>query len=93
MPNVELKTGVYTAPARKSQEFTFWWGNDAVPAAYFDVSIEPNPKVPNMTPLIEVQRTVTLFNGSPRQPMLILTLRNENDFDVDFFANHVRVYI
>ena len=93
MPNVELKTGEYTIRAHTSQEFTFWWGSDAVPASYFDVSIEPNPKVFNMVPLIEERRLVTLFNGAPRQPMLILTLRNNNNFAVDFFANHVRVYI
>jgi hypothetical protein len=93
MANVELKTGTYTVPAKTSKEFTFWWGSDALPASFFDVSVEPNPKIPNITPLIEERREVTLFNGSPRQPMLILTLRNNNDFPVDFFANHVRVYI
>jgi len=93
MANVELKTGVYTVPAKKSQEFTFWLGSNAVPASYFDVSVEPKPKVFDMVPLIEEKREITLFNGAPRQPMLILTLRNENNFDVDFFANHVRVYI
>jgi hypothetical protein len=93
MPNVELKTGTYTIPALTIKDFTFWWGSNAVPAAYFDVSIEPNPKVADMIPLEEVQREITLFNGAPRQPMLILTLRNYNNFDVEFFANHVRVYI
>ncbi len=93
MANIELKTGEYTIPARKTQEFTFWWGSNSVPTEYFDVSIEPNPKIPNIIPLIEERREITLFNGSPRQPMLIVTLRNNNDFAVDFFANHVRVYI
>jgi hypothetical protein len=92
MPNLELKTGNYTIPALTSQEFTFWWGSDAVPAEYFDVSIEPNPRVADMIPLIEERRLITLFNGTPRQPMLILTLRNNNNFAVDFFANHIRVY-
>jgi hypothetical protein len=93
MPNVELKTGVYTVPALTTQEFTFWWGSDALPAAYFDVSIEPNPKIFDIIPLIEERRQITLFNGAPRQPMLIVTLRNNNNFAVEFFANHVRVYI
>jgi hypothetical protein len=93
MPNVDLKSVEYTIPALKSQEFTFWWGDNAVPASYFYVSVEPNPPIPDMSPLIEEQRVVTLFNGSPRQPMLILTLRNNNKFAVPFFANHVRVYI
>ena len=39
-----------------------------------------------MVPLIEERRAITLFNGAPRQPMLILTLRNNNNFAVDFFA-------
>ena len=43
-------------------EFTFWWGSNAVPTAYFDVSIEPNPKVFNIIPLIEEKREITLFN-------------------------------
>jgi hypothetical protein len=93
MPTVELKSAEYTIPALTTKEFTFWWGSDALPAEYFDVSIEPNPKVPDMTPLIEERRALTLFNGAPRQPMLILTLRNNNNFAVDFFANHVRVHI
>jgi hypothetical protein len=93
MATVELKTGVYTVPALMSREFTFWWGSNAVPASYFDVSIEPNPPVPNIIPLIEERRVITLFDGAPRQPMLILTLKNDNDFDVEFFANHIRVRI
>jgi hypothetical protein len=93
MASVELKSAEYTIPALTTKEFTFWWGSNALPAEYFDVSIEPNPKDPNMVPLIEERRAITLFNGAPRQPMLILTLRNNNNFAVDFFANHVRVHI
>jgi hypothetical protein len=93
MPSVELKTGEYTIPAHTTQEFTFWWGSNALPAEYFDVSIEPNPKIFNMTSLIEERRETTMFNGAPRQPMLIMTIRNNNNFAVDFFANHIRVHI
>ena len=91
MANVDRKTGTYTIRAHTTQEFTFWWGSDALPTEYFDVSIEPNPAVFNMIPLIEERRQITLFNGAPRQPMLILTLRNNNNFDVEFFANHIRI--
>jgi hypothetical protein len=91
MADVQIKTGNYTIPAHTTQEFTFWWGSDARPATYFDVSIEPNPKIFEIIPLIEERRQITLFNGAPRQPMLILTLRNNNNFAVDFFANHIRV--
>ena len=45
-----------------------------------------------MTSLIEERRAVTMFGEAPRQPMVLLTLRNNNNFDVDFFANHIRVY-
>ena len=93
MANVDHKTGTYTIRAHTTQEFTFWWGSDALPTEYFDVSIEPNPVVFNMIPLIEERRQVTTIapSGDVRQPMLILTLRNNNTFDVPFFANHLLV--
>jgi hypothetical protein len=92
MANVQIKSGGYTIPARKTQEFTFWWGSDYLPAAYFDVSIEPNAEGLDMIPLIEVRRQITTIAPSGRrQPMLILTLRNNNNFDVPFFANHIHV--
>ena len=92
MADVREKTGEYTIRARTTQEFTFWWGDDYLPASYFDVSIEPNAQGLNLIPLIEERRQITTVapNGH-RQPMLILTLRNNNNFDVPFFANHIRV--
>ena len=92
MANVDHKVGTYTIPAHSTKEFFFWWGSDAIPASYFDVSIEPNPKIFDMSPLIEERRAVTMYGEAPRQPMLIMTLRNNNNFDVDFFANHIRVH-
>jgi hypothetical protein len=91
--DVRVKTGGYTIPAHKSQEFTFWWGADYLPAGYFNVSIEPNAEGLDMIPLIEERRQVTTIapNGQLRQPMLILTLRNNNRFGVPFFANHILV--
>ena len=91
MTDVDRKTGVYTAPALTSTDFTFWWGDDAKPTEYFDVSIEPNPPIFDMVPLVEVQRQYTMAPSTHRQPMVILTLRNDSDFDVQFFANHVRI--
>ena len=92
MANVQTKMGGYTIPARKTEEFTFWWGDGYLPASYFNVSIEPNAEGLGMIPLIEERREITTVapNGH-RQPMLILTLRNNNNFDVPFFANHIRV--
>ena len=94
MSKVQTKSGGYTIPAGKIQDFTFWWGDDYLPASYFDVSIEPNAEGLDMIPLIEEGRQITTIapNGR-RQPMLILTLRNNNTFDVPFFANHVLVSI
>jgi len=39
MAKVQTKMGGYTIHARKTEEFTFWWGDDYLPASYFDVSI------------------------------------------------------
>ena len=95
MANVQTKMGGYTIPALKTQEFTFWWGDDYLPASYFNVSIEPNAEGLDLIPLIEEGRKTTTIapTGGVRQPQLILTLRNNNDFDVPFFANHILVSI
>jgi hypothetical protein len=93
--DVRIKSGGYEIPAHSSKEFTFWWGADYLPAGYFNVSIEPNAEGLHMIPLIEERRQVTTIapNGQLRQPMLILTLRNNNRFAVPFFANHILVNI
>jgi hypothetical protein len=93
MADVQVKSGTYTIPAQSTREFTFWWGANYFPAGYFDVSIEPNAEGLGMIPLIEERRQITTIapSGDVRQPMLILTLRNNNNFDVPFFANHIHV--
>ena len=93
MADVQIRVGGYTIPAQTCQDFTFWWGADYFPAGYFNVSIEPNADGLDMIPLIEERRQITTIapSGQRRQPMLILTLRNNNDFDVPFFANHIHV--
>jgi hypothetical protein len=94
MANVRIKMGGYTIHAQKTEEFTFWWGDDYQPASYFDVSTEPNADNNDLIPLIEEGRKITtIFPNGHRQPQLILTLRNNNTFDVPFFANHVLVSI
>ena len=90
---VEYKEGEYTIPASTSQQFTFWWGDGAEEKEYFNVSIAPDPNIANLIPLIEEQRQVSLFTGTPRQTMLLLTLRNNNNFAVKFVANHIRVHV
>jgi hypothetical protein len=97
MADVDTKSGTYTVRAHASgrlgdpeSTFTFWWGNDAKPTEYFDVSIEPNPAFLPMMPLEETHRQYTMAPSTHRQPMVIVTLSNPNDFDVQFFANHVR---
>jgi hypothetical protein len=91
MAKAHTKSGTYLITANATSTFTFWWGDDAEPLQYFDVSIHPNPPVFPMIPLVETQREIAVADVTPRQPVLILTLRNPNDFDVEFFANHVRV--
>ena len=59
MANVQTKMGGYTIPALKTQEFTFWWGDDYLPASYFNVSIEPNAEGLDLIPLIEEGRKTT----------------------------------
>ena len=90
---IEYKAGEYTIAAATSQQFTFWWGSGAEESEYFNVSIAPDPKIANLIPLIEEQREIALFDGTPRQTMLILTLRNNNNFAVKFVANHIRVHV
>ena len=94
MANVQTKMGGYTIPARKTEEFTFWWGDGYLPASYFNVSIEPNAEGLDLIPLIEEGRkTTTIAPNGLRQPQLILTLRNNNHFDVPFFADHILVSV
>jgi hypothetical protein len=93
MASVHTKTGGYTIAALTTQEFTFWWGANYLPASYFDVSIEPNAEGLDLIPLIEERRQITTIapSGDVRQPQLIVTLRNNNRYDVPFFANHILV--
>jgi hypothetical protein len=59
MAKVQTKMGGYTIHAQKTEEFTFWWGDDYLPASYFDGSIEPNADGLNLSPLIEEGRKIT----------------------------------
>jgi hypothetical protein len=93
MANVDLRSGGYTVPANKEQDFTFWWPG-ATLNEFFDVSISTKaPTVqPSVIPLIEVQRKRTVERDGDLRYVLILTLRNDNGFEVEFSANHVRVH-
>jgi hypothetical protein len=93
----EYKEGGYSIAALSTQQFTFWWGSGSLaPKEYFDVFVSPtsDPKHAGMTPLIEVQRAVSsdIIEGAP-QTILFLTLRNDNDFAVNFVANHIRTFL
>jgi hypothetical protein len=97
MATVEHKSGDYQIGASSTQEFTFWWGPDSQgPVEYFDVSIGPtvDPNFPpQQIPLVEVQRARILDQSqSPYRVVLLLTLRNDNNFPVFFVANHIRIY-
>jgi hypothetical protein len=96
MANTDYKEGGYSIAALSTQQFTFWWGRDSKgPHEYFDVFVSPelNRQHPVMKPLIEEHREY-YFDGSegPGRHVLLLTLRNNNDFIINFVANHVRIY-
>jgi hypothetical protein len=95
MATIEYKDGAYSIAPQSNQTFTFWWGrNSKAPHEYFDVSITPdNFKETPMKPLIQEQKRVYLDTSEgPARVVIALTLRNENNFAVDFLANHVRIY-
>jgi hypothetical protein len=95
MATIEYKDGGYSIAPQSNQTFTFWWGrNSKAPHEYFDVSITPdNFKETPMKPLIQEQKRVYLDTSEgPARVVVALTLRNENNFAVDFLANHVRIY-
>jgi hypothetical protein len=89
----EYKSGGYTVGAGAvKQVFTFWWGHDAKEHEFFDVSISPSLKAaPTMTPLL-VEKEITQLDGTPRQPVIILKITNENTGPIEFTAHHVRIY-
>jgi hypothetical protein len=91
MANVEYKSAVYTIGPSSSQQFTFWWGSGSTGVEYFDVSVgvDPQRHHPSQLPLVEEQRAY-LWDQSEGK-VLLLTLRNDNHFEVFFIANHVRI--
>ena len=94
MANVEYKSAVYTIGPSSSEQFTFWWGQGSTGVEYFDVSIGVDPQLrpPSQLPLVEEKRAYLCdqSEGEPRK-VLLLTLRNDNHFEVFFIANHVRI--
>ena len=96
MATVDYKSALYEIRPSTTEQFTFWWGPDIHEGGeYFDVSIAPsfNPDAPSQLPLVEVQRAYLhdTSEGAART-VLLLTLRNDNESLVYFFANHVRIY-
>jgi hypothetical protein len=96
MAKIDYKDGSYSIAALSTQQYTFWWGrNSAAPHQFFDVSISPELSLRQITmkPLIQ-EKKETGFDSSEGagRVILYLTLRNENNFAVTFFANHVRIY-
>jgi hypothetical protein len=96
MATVKYKNAVYQIGPSATQDFTFWW-DSTDPIGYFDVSIQPdpNPNNPIQKPLVEVQRAYYWDGtGGPEtiRNVMLLTLRNDNNFAIDFIANHVLIY-
>jgi hypothetical protein len=90
---VEYKSGEYKINPGVPAVFTFWWGDGAEENEYFDVSIAPDPNFANLTPLVEVKREIAIYEGMPRQTMILLTLQNPNTSAVNFVANHIRAHV
>jgi hypothetical protein len=99
MANVDLKVGEYTIAPLSTNTFTFWW---PIPPghlgsglkSFFDVSImpEPNQVDPTITPLVEVKRERGVQRVNRQTvPTLHLTLQNNNDVPVKFYASHIHV--
>lgn len=101
MATVDFISGDYTIPAHSTQTFTFWWpshrGEQPHGKYYFDVSISPqyDGVHQEMKPLVEVKKERDYTHTAHplrTEYKFYLTLQNDNDFDVKFLANHVRVY-
>jgi hypothetical protein len=94
MANVEYKSAIYKIGPSSSEQFTFWWGQGSTGVEYFDVSIGVDAQIrrPSLA-LVEEQRAYLSDQSedSPRN-VLLLTLRNDNHFEVSFRANHVRIF-
>jgi hypothetical protein len=93
---VDHIAGLYTAPAKTTSLYIFWWPDEPDKGnQYFNVSIAPqfdSPGYPEMSPLVEVSRQwLYVATGVGKfQTRLHLELRNDNAFQVNFLANHVR---
>ena len=98
MASVDLKVGEYTIPdgrtlTNRQQTFTFWWPDPPL-KSFFDVSIMPEADAvnPTISPLVEVQRVRGVANINRKTvPTLDVTLQNNNDKAVKFFASHVHI--
>jgi hypothetical protein len=94
MANVQYIEAGYTIPANTAQLYTFWWPGGGSAKAYFDVSVMPlqDPEHPNRIRLRETRREkVHIVDGGQQRYELWLTLQNEENFPVNFIANHVHI--
>jgi hypothetical protein len=96
MATIEYKAGDYQIGPSSSQQFTFWCGLDSRGVSeYFNVSIAPDLLPNNLPqlPLVEEQPAYLLdMSQTPGRIVLLLTLRNDNNFAVYLTANHIRIY-
>jgi hypothetical protein len=82
------KNGGYTIGASQTQSFFFWWGEGVdTTHLYFDVSINPLPTAVPMTPLVVLEKSVTF--DAANSVVIIITLKNDNAFPINFIANHI----
>ncbi len=96
VPILEYKRGGYSIPALSTETFTFWWGNGSDnPNEYFDVFVSPENDRRHSTiqPLAVVAKQIGYDTTDSFKVIMFLTLQSNNDFAVNFIANHIRVYL
>ena len=88
MANLEIESGGgYTIAGNHTQKFYFWWPNPpSKDNQYFDVGICPS--VPGT---LRIRGREINCNRDESQFTLILEIENENDSEITFTANHIRI--
>jgi hypothetical protein len=96
VPITDYKRGGYSIKALSTETYTFWWGaGSANPNEYFDVFVAPENDREHTTiqPLTVVSKQIGYDTTGSFKVIVFLTLRNDNDFVVNFIANHIRIYL
>lgn len=89
MSSVDFKTAKYKIAAKAKHPFTFWWPGGKA-EEYFDVQIMP---VREAT-LQETKRELVCEPDGKGNDLFVLklTIQNEENFEVEFQANHIHIH-